>query len=67
MKYVMEDHTRGQATLTGHVGLADSHKCILIYREPFSRWVSAINMVIDSGNDDVPENFEDPHFGFQKD
>ena len=61
MKYVISDHE------VGNVGLADSHNCIVIYREPFDRWISAINMVIDSGSDDIPENFEDPHFGFQKD
>lgn len=61
MKYVMEDH------VIDHVGLTDSHKCFLIYREPFSRWISAINMVVDSGSDDIPENYEDLHFGFQKD
>lgn len=61
MKYVMEDHEIGNA------GLTDSHKCFLIYRDPFSRWMSAINMVVDSGSDDIPESFEDPHFTFQKD
>ena len=61
MKYVMEDHE------IGNVGLTDSHKCFLIYREPFSRWLSAINMVVDSGSDDIPKDYEDPHFGFQRD
>ena len=66
MKYVMKDLER-DTTLTGSVGLTDSHKCFLIYREPFNRWISAINMVVDSGSDDIPENYEDLHFGFQKD
>ena len=65
MKYVMKDLER-DTTLTGGVGLTDSHKCFLIYRDPFSRWLSGINMVVDSGSDDVPSSFEDPHFMFQR-
>lgn len=61
MKYVMEDHE------IGNVGLTDSHKCFLIYRDPFSRWMSAVNMIVDSGSTDIPKNFEDKHFSFQKD
>ena len=65
MKYVMKD-LEMDTTLTGSVGLTDSHKCLVIYRDPFSRWLSAINMVVDSGGEDIPWSFEDPHFMFQK-
>jgi len=56
MKTVMHDHE------PGNVGVSDSHKTIVIYRDPFSRWLSGVNMVVDSNDDDIPYSFEDPHF-----
>ena len=74
MRKVMTDH------VTSNVTLVDSHKTILIYREPFQRWLSAMNMVVDSHpwfvghstskgkmTSDIPTSYEDQHFGFQKD
>ena len=64
MMSVMNDHVQS------NVNLADSHKTIVIYRDPFLRWLSAMNMIVDSHPyvlSDIPTSYEDQHFGFQKD
>lgn len=64
MRWVMNDHVESNVTLV------DSHKTIVIYRDPFQRWLSAMNMIVDSHPyviSDIPTSYEDQHFGFQKD